>query len=78
MPCERIEHAGDLQRDPRAHDDVVHSGEHRSVDAGQMRCLDLLQKIDAHRIPVSLAGQKHFDKIGHDAEIHQLARIVLG
>ena len=42
-----------------------------------MRRLDLLQKIDPHRIPVPLPRQQHLDEIRDDAQLHQLARIVL-
>ena len=33
---ERIEHAGDLARYPSAHEHVIHSGEHRAVQDGEI------------------------------------------
>ena len=71
-----VEHAGNFQRNPRAHDDVSNAGQHRAIDARQVSHLNLFQIIDAHRIRVSLAGQIDLDEVGHDAQLVQLARDV--
>ena len=41
-----------------------------------MRNLNFFQEVDAHRIAVAFAGQKHFHKIGDDAKLAQLARTI--
>ena len=73
-----VEHAGNLQRNARAHDDVADAAQHGSVNARQMRRLDLLQKVDTHRILVLLPSEIHLNEVGNDAKLHQFARIVLG
>ncbi len=65
---EEIQHAGNFERDAGAHQHVVHAGEHRSVDGGQVRRLDLLQIVDADRIVVTFAGQEDLDEIGDDTK----------
>ena len=71
-----VQHAGNFQRNARAHDDVSNACQHRAIDAREMSHLNLFQIIDAHRIRVSLASQIHLDEVGHDAQLVQLARDV--
>ena len=71
---ETVEHAGDLQRDARAHQHVAHPGEHGAVDRRQVRDLDLFQVVDAHRIRVALAREEDLDEVGHHAERLPISR----
>ena len=45
MPAERVEHAGNLARDAGAHEDVVHSGQHRAVQGREIGELKFREKI---------------------------------
>ncbi len=72
MDGQRIDGARDLQRDARAHQDVVHAREQGPVDGGEVRDLDLLEVVDADRVAVALAGQPDLDEVGHDAEFPQV------
>ncbi len=63
MVGELVEHPRDLHGDARAHEHVVHAGQHCPVDRGQMRHLDLLEEVDPDRVVVPLAGQGDFDEI---------------
>ena len=73
-----IEHARHMEGDTRTHEDVAHSGEHGSVEGGQVGELHLFEVVDADRIGVAFAREKDFDKVGGDAELDQLAGIVGG
>ena len=46
---EPIERAGHLHRDAGAHEHVVDAGQHRAVERGQVRNLDLLEVVDPDR-----------------------------
>ncbi len=46
---QRVERRRDLARDAGAHEHVVHAGEHRAVERGEVRHLDLGQQVDADR-----------------------------
>ena len=72
-----VQHAGDVQRDSRAHQHIAHARQHGAVDRGQVRHLHLLKIIDAHRILVAFPGQKHFNEVADHAQLDELARIVL-
>ena len=43
-----------------------------------MRNLNFLQVVDAYRMVVALAGEKHLDKVSNNTQLDELARIVLG
>ena len=59
-----VEHAGDLQRDAGAHQDVADAGQHGAVDGDQVRRLDLLEEVDADGIVVAFARQEHLHEVG--------------
>ena len=71
-----VQHTGNAHGNPRAHDDVIHSGEHGAVDLRKMGNLDLLQIIDADGIRVSFAGEEDLHEVRHHAELFQFAMIV--
>ena len=70
-----VQHAGDVQRNARAHQHVAHAGQHRAIDRRQVRHLHLLKKIDAHGILVAFPGQKNLDKVAHHAQLDHLAQV---
>ncbi len=74
---EAIEDTGNSRRNPRAHQDVIHARQHRAVDLGQVGNLDLLQIVDAYGMLMSLMGQEDLHKVGNDAQLFELAVIVL-
>ena len=59
------------------HQHIANTGQHGSVERGQVRQLHLLKEIDAHIIGVVLASQKDFDKVRHHAQFNQLTRLDL-
>src|ERR1017187_8680340 len=63
-----VEHAGNLQRNSGSHKDVIDTGEHRSVDGGQMGDLDFLQIIHADGVVVTFASEKDLDEVSGDTE----------
>ncbi len=73
---EAVEHAGDLERDARAHDDVFDTRQHRAVDAWQMGGLDLLKEVNANWVLMALARKVNLDEVGHNAELNEFARVV--
>ena len=72
--AQRIERAGDLARDPRPHDHVVHPGQQGPVYRRQVRHLDLLQIVDAHRPVVPLLGQPDLGEIAQHRQFQKLLR----
>jgi len=69
---EGVKHAGNVERDARAHEHVAHAGQHCAVDGGQMGELDLLKEVDADRVLVAFPSQEHLDKVADDAEFDNL------
>ena len=74
---EAIEHRRDAHRDAGAHQHVVDAGQHRAVDRGQVRRLDLLEVVDADGIGVSFLCQIDLDEVGdHDQRLPGHRRLV--
>ena len=69
MRGERVEHPGNLARDAGAHEDVVHAGEHRAVERGEVGELDLREEVDADRPVVPFLGEAHLDERGEHREL---------
>ena len=74
---EAIEHARNLERHTGPHQNVPDAGEHRAIDGGQVRNLDFFQIVDTDGVVVAFACQRHFDEIGHDAQLREFERRVL-
>ncbi len=57
-----VEHHRDLARDAGPHEHVVHPGQHRAVEEGQVRHLDLGEQVDADGALVALPREVHLDE----------------
>jgi hypothetical protein len=68
MVDERVQNSGDFDGNAGTHDNDTDTCQHGPVDRGEVRQLDFLQIIDAHRIGVALPGEEHFNEIGGDTE----------
>ncbi len=69
MRGEGVDGRGKLQRDARADDHHRRAGQHRAVERGQVRHLDLLEEIDAHRAGMAFAGQEDLHEVRRDAQL---------
>ena len=76
MKREAVKRSREPERDARAHQNSVHTGKQGAVDGRKMGNLDLLEVIDAYRIPVTFLGKEDFDKVRDDAKFLEFARIV--
>ena len=60
---ELVHHAGNRARNARAHQHVIHAGEHRAENRGQGGQLDFFQEVDADESGVAFLREKHFHEI---------------
>ncbi len=77
---ERVEHPGNLTRNTGAHQHIVHTSEHRTVQRREIRHLHLREQIDAHITVVSLFREPDLHEVrehgelltppAHDAPVH--------
>ena len=65
---ERVECARDLARDACSHQHVVHAGQHRAVQRGERRHLNLGEQVDAYDAIVTFLGQVHFHEVRGDRD----------
>ena len=63
-----VDGGGDLARDARAHQHVVHSGEHRTIEQWEVGELDLGEQVDAHQPVVPLTGEVDLDEGREDGQ----------
>ena len=73
-----VEDAGNRGRDARPHEHDIDTCEHRAEERRQRRQLDLLEEVDADRIVVALAGQKHLDEVAGDGEFLEVPGLFHG
>ena len=66
-----IEDAGDLHGNARAHQHVIDARQHRAVERGHGRHLNLLQQIEADDALMPFPRQKNFDEVGDGGELIQ-------
>ena len=78
MIGQTVEHTRNLKGDASTHQHVPDAREHGSVQGRQVGNLNLLQKVDPHRVVMTFAGQTYLDEVGNDAQLDQFARIVKG
>ena len=55
---QRVEQGRDLARNARAHQDMIHAREHRTVQRGGVRQLHLGEQVDADDALVPLLGEE--------------------
>jgi len=66
MVSKFVEDAGYLERNARADNDHVHTGQHRAVERCHIRHLHLLQQVDAYRVVMPFFGKKNLHEISDD------------
>ena len=65
---QRIQHAGHLHGNAGTHEHDIDTCEHRAVQAGEDRKLDLVQEVDPDDAGMALLGEIHLDEVGQDQQ----------
>ena len=68
VPHESIEEPGDLARDARAHEHVIHAREQRAIEDGRRRQLHLLEKVDSDAAAVPFFREEHLREARHNRQ----------